>query len=111
MNIKQFLIKVLKIEVTPVYTINLVDYNNSDHSSRASGRTTRLADMYIQLLFSTGRVSVKDHCDTQQMSRILLDIIVRRLQMEHQGVRFDVRENVITLIEQRGRKREPEYFY
>lgn len=111
MKIKQFLIKVLKIEVTPVYTINLADYNNSDYSKRASGRTTRLADMYIQLLFSTGRISVKDHYDSRQMSRYLLDIIVRRLQMEHQGVRFDIRENVITLIEQGANKRKFDYLY
>ena len=111
MSIKQFLIKVLKIEVTPVYTINLSDYNNSDYSRRASGRTTRLADMYIQLLFSTGRISVNDHYDTRRMSRYLLDIIVRRLQIEHQGVRFDVRDNVVTLIEQRGNKREFKYIF
>lgn len=97
MKLKQLIIKLFKIDVSPVYTIQTTDYENSEIATMASGRTTRLADMYIQLLFATGRIGVADHHGTELMSRYLVNIIVRRLQIEHSGVRLDVSGNIITI--------------
>lgn len=102
MKIKQVIIKLFNIGVQPAYTIQTVDYINSEIAPRASGRTTRLADMYIQLLFTTGRIIVTDHCSTERMNRYLTDIIIRRLKREH-SVFFDVRGNVITVELRNGR--------
>lgn len=107
MKLKQLIIKLFKIDVCPVYTIQTIDYENSEIAPRASGRTTRLADMYIQLLFATGRIRVADHHGTERMSRYLVDIIVRRLQIEHSRVRLDVSGNIITI----ERRYLPEFEY
>lgn len=96
-KIKHFLTRLFKIDALPVCTINVLDFNNLERAPRASGRTTRLADMYIQLLFSTGRIIVADHQSSARMSHYLRGIIIRRLQIEHSGVRFDVRGNIITI--------------
>lgn len=95
MKLKQVIIKLLKIDTSPVYTISVANYENSILAPRASGRTTRLADMYIQLLFSTGRIKVQDHHRDPQSDRFLTKIIVRRLQIEHPCVRFEVQDNLI----------------
>lgn len=50
---------------------------------RRSGMTTRLADQYIQELFTTGYVEVRDHVDTRQMHEYLWKMVIRRLQFEH----------------------------
>lgn len=70
MKFKQFIVKLLKIDVSPVYTISIADYENSEIAPRASGRTTRLADMYIQLLFSTGGIKVQDHHQDRQSDMV-----------------------------------------
>ncbi len=62
------------------YDINMVDFTGL----RCSGRTTRLADAYIQLLFTTGEIHVKDHHSKGMKSSLRLrDIILHRLSMEH----------------------------
>lgn len=96
MSIKQLIIKLFKINVQPINTINLIDNDNLDSSCRASGRTTRLADMYIQLLFATGKIYVTDHHKSERSNLMLVDIIRRRLDIEHH-VRCDVHGNCIRL--------------
>lgn len=96
MSIKQLIIKLFKINVQPINTINLIDNDNLDSSCRASGRTTRLADMYIQLLFATGKVHVYDHYKSERSDLMLVDIIRRRLEIEHH-VRCEVWLNCIRL--------------
>ena len=95
MKIKEIIIKLLKIDVFPVQTIHIVDYKNSNMAVRNSRRTTRLADMYIQLLLTTGGIKVQDHFHDQRSNLLLTNIIVRRLQIEHPRVRFEVRGNLI----------------
>lgn len=99
MDIKKFIIKVFKIDVKPVIvnTISVVDFENTNFGERASGRTTRLADMYIQLLFSTGRIKVSDHHTSRLMSQHLTDIIARRLEREHKYIHYNINRDVITL--------------
>ncbi len=105
MKFKQFIVKLLKIDVSPVYTISIADYENSEIAPRASGRTTRLADMYIQLLFSTGGIKVQDHHQGRQSDMFLTKIIVRRLQIEHPRIRFEVRGSFIYFPERPPLKR------
>lgn len=52
---------------------------------RNSGRTTRLADHYIQELFSKGSVIIEDHFLTQKSHERLYEIILTRLRLEHGG--------------------------
>ena len=67
---------------------------------RMSGRTTRLIDNYIQLFFENPKGStivVKDHYPSNDAHRTLMDKIVKRLKLEHPGVKIetDVRSHTI----------------
>lgn len=69
---------------------------------RHSGRTTRLVDDYIQLLFTTERgslIKVRDHYPSNDAHRMLLDKIALRLKNEHPGIEYtiDYRERTIKL--------------
>lgn len=60
---------------------------------RKSGRTTRLIDNYIQLLFDVDRgttIKVRDHYPSNDAHRMLIDKIVNRLKNEHVGLDFEV---------------------
>ena len=59
-------------------------------SVRRMGRTTRLADEAIQALFTYSEVIIRDHHLSQEATTLLLNIVRRRLQMEHPGVEFQV---------------------
>lgn len=70
---------------------------------RKSGRTTRLIDSYIQLLFEVNKgesVKVRDHYPSNDAHRILLEKILKRLQNEHPGVNveYDIRERTIKRV-------------
>jgi hypothetical protein len=70
---------------------------------RKSGRTTRLIDDYIQLLFEVDKgqsVKVRDHYPSNDAHRQLLERIVRRLKNEHPGLQFeyDIRERSIKRV-------------
>lgn len=70
---------------------------------RKSGRTTRLVDSYIQLLFEVDKgtnVKVRDHYPSNDAHRQLLEKIVRRLKNEHEGLEFeyDIRERTIKRV-------------
>lgn len=58
------------------------------NEKRRSGRTTRLADHYIQLLFTWGEVEVEDHTTMRESNEHLLNIISRRLSLEHPCMKF-----------------------
>ena len=70
---------------------------------RKSGRSTRLIDQYIQLLFEVDKgtnVKVRDHYPSNDAHRQLLDRIIKRLKNEHPDLQFeyDVRERTIKLV-------------
>lgn len=58
--------------------------------NRATGRTTRKADSIIQQLFKNPDkwITVVDHYDSRQASKRLVDIIKRRLKIEHNAEIF-----------------------
>lgn len=58
-------------------------------SERATGRSTRLVDEYIQELFNDGQIIVEDHYGTLESNRFLFDRITTRLSQEHRGVKFN----------------------
>ena len=71
--------------------------------NRKSGRTTRLIDNYIQLLFEVDKgelIKVRDHYPSNDAHRQLLDKIIKRLKNEHPGMQFeyDVRERTIKRV-------------
>lgn len=51
--------------------------------SRKSGRTTRIVDEAIQKLFEEGSVIIKDHYGSEAADRLALNILLRRLYIEH----------------------------
>lgn len=55
-------------------------------ASRLQGRTTRLIDKFIQEIYQhQGEwVTIEDHHPTKQAHRMLFDMIMRRMQFEHQ---------------------------
>lgn len=50
---------------------------------RRIGNTTRLADKYIQGLFTNGSCTCLDHHGTNITSLLLMDIVLGRLCIEH----------------------------
>ena len=65
----------------------------ANNDLRKSGRTTRLIDDYIQLLFTTDKgslIKVRDHFPTNDAHRMLMDKIIERMKNEHPGVELDV---------------------
>ena len=54
-----------------------------EEKGRATGRTTRLADAFIQELFKTGHIKIIDHYNSRDAHKRLFNIICRRLELEH----------------------------
>lgn len=60
---------------------------------RATGRSTRLIDKYIQEFFTNPAgisVYVLDHYDDIRAHKLLLDRVISRLKIEHPGVHYAV---------------------
>lgn len=60
---------------------------------RATGRSTRLVDMYVQEFFTSPQgtsVLILDHWDDPRAHRSLLDRVISRLRIEHPGVHYAV---------------------
>ena len=101
MDYKKIIIKLFKIEVHPVVNNIIQLKSTTSFLDRISGRTTKLADAYIQLLYEVGEVTVKDHYNSAQSSIMLRNIILNRLQMEHPGDRIEIQysnERTLKLI-------------
>jgi len=47
------------------------------------GNTTRLVDMYVQHFFTTGMCTVRDHYGTRKAHERTFDLVLRRLEREH----------------------------
>lgn len=62
----------------PEFNENPIRFNG-----RQTGKTTRLADEYIQELFTTGHIKIKDHMGMQDCHDRLFRIIHKRLRNEH----------------------------
>jgi len=60
---------------------------------RQNGYTTRLVDEYIQLLFTIGKIQVKNHYPTISASQDLISRILNRLQLEHNLTKEDLSVN------------------
>lgn len=64
----------------------------SELSLRKTGRSTRLADSYIQQLYNNvGEwVTIKDHYISKTADSILLNIICKRLSLEHPATKIEI---------------------
>lgn len=96
--LQKIIIKIFRIKQEPVYTLKVADLN-AQTSERASGRSIRLADAYIQLLFKTRKIVVYDHHNQRHANARLADFIFRRLQIEHGRELFSIRENRIEIVD------------
>lgn len=65
---------------------------------RRTGKSTRLADSYIQELFTSGNIKVKD-CwkNNHALDKDLFEKIVRRLSIEHPNMNFKFRKGDLTI--------------
>lgn len=97
-KLQRFIVWLFKIPIsqTKVWTIRPIE--PSSEYLRASGKTTRLVDSYIQLLFTTGAIEVFDCEGMQRSDAYLFDRIIDRLKIEHPGIQIDIRRNHIFLI-------------
>ena len=67
---------------------------------RRTGRTTRLADEYIQQLFEMGKIDVEDHFQGNVYGdQCLFDRIVKRLEYEHGIYKKDCIKQRFPIIE------------
>ena len=66
-----------------------------ENNDRGTGRTTRLIDSYIQELFNNkgSHIDIKDHYNSREADRILVNKIEKRLQSEH-FVTYTIKEKV-----------------
>lgn len=67
------------LDIDELYVI----HDSSDKNYKQDGKTTRLADIYIQSLFNCGKVYVQDHDLIREASEKLFDTIIERLIREH----------------------------
>lgn len=58
-------------------------------SGRAVGNSTRLLDHYVQKLFNKGYVKIVDHYENTEASEHLFFKFLKRLKLEHPGVRLE----------------------
>ena len=75
-------------------------WDNED-SNRATGRTTRLVDYYIQELFNhpNEEVEIIDHTTMTQSNIHLTQMILRRMYEEHRGSKIKViKQNVLKYV-------------
>lgn len=97
---KEILFKNWKQQGITIYNSTPDLWDNED-SNRATGRTTRLVDYYIQELFNHPNEEIKivDHTNTQQSNIHLTQMILRRMYEEHRGVKIKViKQNVLKYV-------------
>lgn len=79
-------------------------------SSRLRGRTTRLVDSYIQDIYEhQGEwVEIEDHNSTPQDNRIVLNRIIARMELEHNGdvIKIDKRHKIPKIMLVKCRREE-----
>lgn len=89
------------LSVSDSYIIEDFRLWNNEESDRSTGRTTRLIDYYIQELFNNpnSEIEIIDHTNTQQSNIHLTQMILRRLDNEHRGVKIKViKQNVLKYV-------------
>lgn len=77
------------------------EISNQVDLNRATGRTTRLIDQYIQILFTTPNkeIEIIDHHGTQKDNEFLARKVLSRLYAEHKGCNFEiVKQNVLKYV-------------
>lgn len=73
--------------------LNNLEFQVIDLKCRATGRTTRLVDDYIQQIYNhQGEwVKIADHHPSKQAAKVVFDKVCGRLKYEHSGDEFKVR--------------------
>jgi hypothetical protein len=65
---------------------------------RATGQTTRLIDAAIQTLFTTGEVKPRDHVDRRANHKMVYELVVARLKLEHRREQFICIDSQLKII-------------
>ena len=65
---------------------------------RATGQTTRLVDAAIQTLFTHGEVKVLDHVDRRANHKMVYELVVARLKLEHRREQFVCIEHQLKVV-------------
>ena len=89
------------ISVSNNYIIEDFKLWNNEESDRATGRTTRLVDYYIQKLFNNPNSEIKivDHTNTQQSNTHLTQLVLQRMYNEHRQIKIKViKQNVLKYV-------------
>ena len=97
---KEILFKNWKQQAITIYN-STPDLWDNEESNRATGRTTRLVDYYIQELFnnSNKEIEIIDHTNNQQSNIHLTQMILQRFYNEHKGVKIGiVKQNVLKYV-------------
>ena len=89
----------IPIEKRVVYTIPDMTHTGYE---RVSGRSTRLVNMYVELLFATGIIKVRDHHPTLKMDDHLFRMVIDRLKREHPGLPIGIDPKSREIILDRG---------
>jgi hypothetical protein len=71
-----------------VATASASNYRRSCEPGRCTGQTTRLVDAAIQTLFAEGEVKVRDHVDRRANHKMVYELVVARLKLEHRREQF-----------------------
>ena len=77
------------------------DLWDNEDLNRATGRTTRLVDYYIQELFNhpNEEIEIIDHTNTQQSNTHLTQLILQRMYNEHRQIKIKViKQNVLKYV-------------
>jgi hypothetical protein len=83
-NFKKKIMKITIFGITFSAVKKQKSYIKPTHEGlRRSGRSTRLMDNYIQVLFEKGEVIVLDHHPLRDSSRHLYERVLKRLYKEH----------------------------
>lgn len=97
---KEILFKNWKQQGITIYNSTPDLWDNED-SNRATGRTTRLVDYYIQELFNhpNSEIEIIDHYDNIKAHIHLTQMILQRLYAEHPRDKFKiVSQNILEYV-------------
>lgn len=63
---------------------------HEEYCLRATGRSTRQVDDYIQELYNKGYCKVRDHSGAKFADEYLLNLLIKRIRSEHTRMNFKV---------------------
>jgi hypothetical protein len=74
--------------------------------NRRIGNSTRAIDYFIQMIFHNPgyKIKIQDPLDNENIHRLLMDRILRRLEIEHYQRVFEIDKNNFTIMLKEGKE-------